>query len=897
MQALGITHANTGNVPDVERDPDRVDKEDAGDQAKFNRLRTWLEHERDRQGENRAEMAIDGDYYDGLQYTEREALELEDRGQAPLVFNETKVQIDWILGAEKRSRVDWRVLPREESDVENASTKEKVLKYVSDVNRVPFMRSQAFAEAAISGLGWLEDSISSDASDDILYSGGETWRNILHDSYHRRPDGRDMRYLFRWRYVDLDIAKALFPTKADELERAALGADQLAADSDEELWYLGSPLRDPLTARSSTIRHVSSTTSVLSARLRVKVYEAWYRDPTEATVLCGGPCHGDLYDPNMRQQAQSIETGHAFTEKRVVLRMRVAFMTDGDLLGDFETPFRHNDFPLTPIYCFRRQRDGLPYGHVRPMRDPQSDLNKRMSKSLFLLSVNQLITEQGAFDEKGEYTLQDAIDNVSNPQGVFVMKDGSKKFEIRRDFAEIRGQQEIISLDRQFLQSASGVTDEMLGRRTNAVSGEAIRARQEQGALSTGGIFDHYRLAISVSGQKALSNAEKFYSLPKVIRLTEAKGKVDWVRINQPELQPDGSVTFINDITATKADFIVDEQNFSATMRQAMFDSLQEMVKGIAQYAPRFAISMLDMIVDLADFPGKEAMVERLQKLIAEERGEATTPEQQAARAAAAELEARGVAAKIAKDEAGADKLDAEADEIRSTLLPGMQAVDLERVPQGQAGAAVAAPGAPQPSMAAAAGGPAAAAIPPAASPPAVVATLPGAPVSAGPGTALVPVPAPALPVATGASGAPPAAPAAAPALDPIPALIELQQGTLAALDAISATMEQAQQTQQAVQEQTKQLREAREEDRKQMALQFGTVASAMDAIAKVVSEPQEPDEVEPKPDQATEALGRVAEALAVRTPEKPRPPRVKTITFNGPDGKPIVARIERSGE
>jgi hypothetical protein len=679
QDGLRIVHSMTGEVSEAESRPNDADRGDDKSRAKFAKLHEWLEHERDRQAENRAEMAIDEDYYDGLQWTEDDAKEIEARGQAPLVFNEIKVNIDWILGAEKRNRVDWRILPREEDDADGAQARAKVLKYYSDVNRVPFMRSLAFGEAVKSGLSWLEDSLSMDATDDPLYSGYESWRNVLHDSYHKRPDGKDMRYLFRWRYVDLDIAQALWPKHKDALERMALGADQLTADADDELWYLGANLRDPQTHRASATRSLSMTgSSVENSRRRVKVYEAWYREPEEAKVIFGGAFHGEIYQQGFAAHERNLAVGNCEAVSAIVLRPRVAYMTDAEILEDCPSPYAHNQFSLTPLYCFRRGRDGMPYGHIRPMRDPQMDMNKRMSKSLFLLSVNQLITEKRAFsDAKDGYTIEDAIANVANPQGVFILADGTAKFEIRRDFQEIQGHAEILAIDRMFLQSASGVNPEQLGRSTNVISGKGIIAKQESGALTTSGVFDNLRLAISVSGQKGLSNTEKFYTMPKVIRLTESQvgeqmPKITWEKINQPELQPDGSVRFINDITQSHADFIVDEQDYRASMRQAMFDQLLEMLKIIAPVAPQIAVGMLDMVIDANDFPGKEAMVTRIKQLLAEARGEAQTPEQAAAAAEAQALAKRAAAAKIAVDESKADKTDAEADQMRLMLLAGV---------------------------------------------------------------------------------------------------------------------------------------------------------------------------------------------------------------------------------
>lgn len=646
------------------------------------KLQEWLQAERDRQAENRYQMALDEDFYDGLQWSEEDALVIESRGQAPLVYNEVKVSCDWVIGSEKRNRTDWKVLPRTDDDVTGAEVKTKVMKYISDVNRVPYIRSAAFKEATVAGLSWLEDSISPDATKDVLYAGNESWRNVLHDSFDRSVDYDGQRYIFRWRNIDLDIAVAMFPTKAGLLQSVAKGEDEIMADDDTTLWYLGSPLRDKQSRSIGQRSYVAdAVNSAYNTRQRVRLYECWYKVPQKVQVIRGAGFDGEIFDETNRSHVAAVDEGRADVIPSTTLVVRCSYFVDGALLDDFPSPFKHNRFPFTPVYCHRRARDGLPYGIVRNMRDPQEDLNKRMSKALFLLSVNQVITEQGAFDEKGEYTLNEAIDAASRPNGVIVMRDGQKRFEIRRDYNELQGQTELVTMDRQFLQSTSGVTDELLGRRTNATSGVAIAARQDQGSLTTSGLFDNYRLSLSISGQKQLSNAEKFYTMPKVIRLAAPKGNkpFEWVKINQPEVQPDGSVRFLNDISASSADYIVDEQDFKASMRQAMFDSLNDMIGKIAPLNPMFAISLMDMLIDVADFPGKEEMLERVRMLIAEARGEGPKdPAAEGAAAEAAELEKRAAAAKIAKDEASANKADAEADAIRVTLRPDQVALDLE---------------------------------------------------------------------------------------------------------------------------------------------------------------------------------------------------------------------------
>ena len=119
------------------------------------KLLSWYYREREIQAENRLQMSIDADYYDGDQWDPADAATLEERGQVPLVFNEVAVMCDWLIGTERRARVDWSVLPRAEDDVQLADVKTKVLKYVSDVNRTTFNCSRAFEDTVKVGVGWV----------------------------------------------------------------------------------------------------------------------------------------------------------------------------------------------------------------------------------------------------------------------------------------------------------------------------------------------------------------------------------------------------------------------------------------------------------------------------------------------------------------------------------------------------------------------------------------------------------------------------------------------------------------------------------------------------------------------------------------------------------------------
>jgi hypothetical protein len=194
--------------------------------------------ERDRQSVNRMQMAVDEDFYDGLQWTEEDAAELIARGQAPLVFNKVKPTMNWMLGTEKRTRFDYKILPREESDVGGAEVKTKVFKYLSDATGC---RSNAARPSrSRPARAWAGSRRASTPSPGRNHLRGrrELAQRAARQHGRRSWTMSDGRYLFRWRWLDLDVAEAMFPNRVGCLRSAAMNADEIA-ERDEDIWYLG----------------------------------------------------------------------------------------------------------------------------------------------------------------------------------------------------------------------------------------------------------------------------------------------------------------------------------------------------------------------------------------------------------------------------------------------------------------------------------------------------------------------------------------------------------------------------------------------------------------------------------------------------------------------------------
>jgi len=561
-------------------------------QMLWSTLISYYRQELERQGPNRAMQALDAAYYDNDQWSDEAREELDKRGQAAIAYNVIAQTCNWVIGSEKRGRTDFKVLPRGKEDAKAAESKTKFLKYLSDVNRDPFHKSSAFEDMVKVGVGWLERGAQDADDEEVIYCRTESWRNMLFDSTDRSLDGKGMRYVIRSRWVDEDIAIAYFPDRQAAICNSITSATTVGSydmlDGDiamDQAEY----------EREDTI---GSTANISVRRKRVRLIEIWYRMPKMMEKMSGGMFHGDVYDKDNADHKAQIMAGAARVNRKLEMRVHVAVMTTTALLYNDASPYKHNRFPFTPVWGYRRDDNGLPYGIIRGLRDIQDDINKRASKALAILSSNKVIMDTGALPD--DWTLDDFAAEVARPDAIIQKNAGKEmKLDVDRDLAPAH--LELMSRNIQMVQQVGGVTDEQMGKSTNATSGKAILARQEQGSLATAKLFDNQRLATQLDGEITLSLVEQYVTEQKEFRITNQRGTPEFVTMNDglPE----------NDITRAKADFVISEADWRATMRQAASEQLTDMIKNLD---PQVSLVLLDLVVDSMDIENRDEMVKRI---------------------------------------------------------------------------------------------------------------------------------------------------------------------------------------------------------------------------------------------------------------------------------------------
>lgn len=638
-----LAQAKSGKAAQAMPKTNPLDEAKASDLHR--KLMATYRYELDRQAPNRVEMATDEDMFDHIQWTVEELSQLEERGQPPLIFNLIQTTVNWVLGSQRRATVDYKILPRRKEGLDAAARKDELLRHLRDENHTNDQTALAFADAVKVGMGWLETGEGDPTDGPIVFDRHVPWRQMLWDS--RGTEGLDIqkgRYVSRSKWLDLDIAISLWPGRAGILESSTESRLMRSGLSDS-----GDDVMDSVEDDSHITGFVTSGGQDIRRRLRV--IEMWFKQPVPVQVMRGGQFQGELFDPWSEGHWWDLASGNANLVERSREVMHVALMTEKGLLEVRQSPYRHNRFPFTPIWGYRRGRDGMPYGMIRGLRDIQRDLNKRASKALHHLSTVRVHVEEGAVDD-----IEELRNEAGRPDAVIVHRQSRPPPVVENGADVAQAHINLMQIDAQMIQQVGGVTDENLGRKTNATSGKAITARQDQGALATSMFFDNLRYAMRLHGEKKLVNIEQFYTDRQAFRITDARGNPQYVEIN------DGS--FSNAISLFKADFVIAEEDWRATTRQAQAEQLLDLMGKLAATAPQVVMTCLDLVIEALDVPKRDELVKRIRQMTGvadpDEDPNNPSPEtqaRQAEQAKQAEMAQRAAEADLGEREAKAAKL------------------------------------------------------------------------------------------------------------------------------------------------------------------------------------------------------------------------------------------------
>lgn len=510
-------------------------------------------------------------YYDGDQWTDKEIKVLEERGQQATVINICRPQVDSIHSIYLQRKSDLKVLGREITDDQDAQVATHMLKQVLDESGFEFGESQWFRSGVIPGIGWLEVCLEPDEMDDrenpdeCILVKCVPFEDIFFDPYARSMDGSDFQWVCRRVWMSTERLKQLYSDKSEDVSRVST--------------TLGDAFHGPEQHAQATTADTAAVKYYDGENQRIAVYEMWYKDASRKV-------------------------------HRVVFAYDV-FLEGGDEDSMNDDPLECNIIPFIPFIA-ARSRQGLPLGIIDFTYPLQDSLNKLFSKWQWNMMTRQLIVEDGAVED-----IDFARRELAKPDGIVELEPGGLgKIQIPDNINESQHLSNMMLMITQFSQRVSGVNDALLGvGGVNARSAEQEASRQIQGAAMQSAILDNMFASKKRLGRILLKMIGTHYTMKRVVRTIAPNGESEYYQLNEPYVDSAGREVKREIKDIMRYDLVLDVVPQFDTVRQNQLQSITEVVKTGA-IPPQIAG---EIIVQLADLPDKQALLEKLQQYFSQQ--------------------------------------------------------------------------------------------------------------------------------------------------------------------------------------------------------------------------------------------------------------------------------------
>lgn len=483
----------------------------------------------------------DRDYYDNRHWTLEEETALKKRGQPIIIRNRIKPKIDSMLGLERQGRTNPRANPRTPMDSEAANACTDSIRFVCDESDFNSKRSEVFENLLIEGSGGAIVEVDDKQNVKIRYI---PWDRSFADPHSRARNFADAKYKGIVVWLDEDEAVAIYGEDAKPvLEQSWSAYDQNRTYDDKpahERWVDGK-------------------------RKRVKVVEIYYRE-------------------------NGIWRYCVFTKAGYLLNPQ-----DSAYLDEDSEP----ECPIEYMSC-HVDRDNNRYGEVRQLIGPQDEINKRASKALHRMTMQQTIAERGAVEDIQKWKREQA-----KPDG-FLEHNPGLKAEIQQNTALTQFEFQMLAEAKQEIE-AIGANEAMQGKGP-AESGKALNIRRQSGLAETAGPFDslhQWQRAIYI---QVWHRIKQFWTAEKWVRVTDDERNIRFVGLNAPG--PNGEKK--NDVSRMDVDIELDDVPDVASAQQEEFTAMAEAYKANPQSPVNPGGIPFDLVIETSNLRSKQKILDRL---------------------------------------------------------------------------------------------------------------------------------------------------------------------------------------------------------------------------------------------------------------------------------------------
>jgi hypothetical protein len=588
------------------------------------------------------------DFYRGDQWDMEDQDALEAEGRPALTINTVLPTVNTILGEQSSRRADIRFKPRRGGDQALADTLTKVFMQISDNNKLDWVEQQVFSDGLImDGRGYFD--VRMDFSDHVegeIRITAKDPLDILIDPDAKEADPKTWNEVFETKWMTLDeIEESYGAKKADQLQFIAENGNSFGRDSIEfeEQRYGDLDPGDDLFG-STVSPEEEEYGNIRALRVVERQYKIMSRVKSFVDPDTGDQreCPDAWSDSKAKKFAKQYNLSLISKMKR---KVRWTVTCDQVVLHDDWSPY--NDFTIVPFFAYFRR--GNPFGVVRNLLSPQEQLNKIASQELHIVNTT---ANSGWMVESGSLvgmTADDLEEHGAETGLVLEYARGTTPPTKITPNSIPTGLDRIAMKAQANIKAISGINDSMLGSDSAEVSGIAIRAKQNRGAVMIQVPLDNLRKARQYLAEKTLNLIQTFYTEQRIIQITNEddplKPREEMV-INQ--VTPEGDI--INDLTIGEYDVVI-----TTAPARDTFDEIQ-FAEALGLRQAGVAIPD-DAIIEYSHLTRKGELAKRIRMMTGVEQ----SPEQMEANQQKAQMQMQAEQLTLAKLEAEVRKLQSEA--------------------------------------------------------------------------------------------------------------------------------------------------------------------------------------------------------------------------------------------
>jgi len=540
-------------------------------------------------------------FYAGTQWPQEllSRREMEDR--PALTFNRLPQFVHQVTGDIRQMRPGVKVVGIDDgTDEDTAEILSGLLRYIENRSDASHVYPAAADSQVTCGVGcWrvnIEYADESTYNKEIAIELVEDPVSVLFDPDAVHPTRKDAMFAFE----PVDMTRAAF----NEMFPDAVAASV-----------------DPLQIKAAPIGWFSEDT--------VRVAKYWCKVPKERRLCLIGASTMDVTDNPEKEAECAAKGGKVVTRPGFAIKMRymtgLGFVRPEDQKSEIvDWPGRY--IPLVPVFGeeARLGRKRVRWGLVRAMKDPQRLYNFMRSAQAEVVALQPkapfIGTEDNFRDYEGVWQTANTKAHAYLPYRPDPKNGGREPSRVPPPVASQGLAAEVQSAEND-LRNVTGIYNASLGAPSNETSGVAIQKRQQEGDTGTFLYIKNFSLGVSHGARIILDLIPHVYDTERMIRVIGEDGKIDKVKINQPQglqPEPDGDADVMqdvaamsrvqNDVTIGAYDVHMEMGPSYTTKRAEMRDGMQTFM----QTAPNAAPMVLDLFARAQDWPMADEIAKRL---------------------------------------------------------------------------------------------------------------------------------------------------------------------------------------------------------------------------------------------------------------------------------------------